>query len=1256
MGRTLFLGSSLNDCLTAYDTETGAERWRYFSDGPIRFAPIAANGKVWFASDDGFLYCLSASDGKLLWRFRGGPASRKLLGNGRLISAWPARGGPVLVDGVVYFAAGIWPFMGVFVHALDAETGRVLWTNRDCNSLYRMVDHNLYDYIGLSPQGYLVAVGDKLIVPCGRSWPACLDRRTGKLVYFRQGQEMADTRGKEWSKRSYHGGSWQVVANSRYIFNTLSHGAGTLGGVLRLDDGGLVQLISRTNLLPELVLTDDALYGARGSVRAYKNGALVDRLATDVSGAGIVVEADGVSLPIERALFTSAGTKSRNHVHTKIPNLLAITKNYHQTLVKLDTSGLATKPEEVLAAMKVGWVRVPGKSAKVTFHRMLRDWSQHACWTRPFPDKEEVWNGLRPGKDYEADPFATVNSRRVAPGDVYESAGFGGAIANWQSREWPNHGFLVKIDGPAQQINMPMPEGARGRITKTTRTELPPLWEVTCKAETLIKAGSRLYVGAESELLAIDVPPGTGEPRISWKAQVDGTPRALAAAAGKLFAVTKEGRLHCFGAEKVQIRNYPRTPPAPAAQSDSSTRMAAEVLKATGVTDGYCVVLGASAVVEELLRQSKLYVIAVDEDRAKITRLRKRLVDAGLHGKRAACFGGSPADAGLPPYLASLIVAERFSPDWPSQTLLQSLRPYGGALVARVTGDRRKEVLDWAAKGNLANAKVESVGEFALISRAGALPGAGRWTHEYADTARSLASTDALAKPPFGVLWFGGPADGLFAKPFFIPRYYPAPHVVGGRLIAQAVDRMSAIDVYTGRKLWTARLPHPEEVYDVYHVRTPGYSSASTRDSIYIGCGETCLRLDTKTGRKLAEFRLPPVGRNGEAPYWGQVIVSDDLLIAGTVIPRRFWEPAYSLVKKGELTTDELLKLDTWANSMVKAGKIRPREGESRSATADRVVREILAGADIPSSFPKELRDAAAKQKAVRLERNDRVYVMDRFTGEVLWTRQAALGFTNIDNRLGNPRLGAVAVGNGTMFALDSLHRNTFEMLKRRGRATGQKPELLALGLRSGKVLWRVREGALHKFWVAYSAAKDVVLMGVAGDIAAFRGSNGEKLWATNTPGSTFNRPSIVRDDVVITMYLKGDLSGKSLDTRLNSMHREWVMQDLMTGKVTKRFMVPGAYCGFATSGPDFLMFRATSMAYYDFATNLVRNLSGLRTGCANGLIPADGVVSSPHLGWHCVCNYPIATSVTLIHTPEATKWANMPPQAPFVPPSTKRP
>ena len=97
----------------------------------------------------------------------------------------------MLADGRIYFAAGTWPFMGVFIHALDAETGEVAWTNSRCDAMYaseRVTGGKPRPYfIGLAPQGYLGAVGDRLLVPCGRTKPACLDRRSGRLLYYHAG-------------------------------------------------------------------------------------------------------------------------------------------------------------------------------------------------------------------------------------------------------------------------------------------------------------------------------------------------------------------------------------------------------------------------------------------------------------------------------------------------------------------------------------------------------------------------------------------------------------------------------------------------------------------------------------------------------------------------------------------------------------------------------------------------------------------------------------------------------------------------------------------------------------------------------------------------------------------------------------------------------------------------------------------------------------------------------------------------------------
>lgn len=183
-GKTLVVGSSRNDSVTAYSTETGDERWRYYTEGPVRFAPVLWQGRVIFGSDDGHLYCLSLSDGALLWKFQAVPRSRKILGNRRLISVWPIRGGPVVADDRVYFAAGVWPFEGVFIYALDAATGKKLWLNDRLGFVYGDHPHNAEAFGGVTPQGYLVVNGDELVVPCSAAYPAKLNRGTGETIEF----------------------------------------------------------------------------------------------------------------------------------------------------------------------------------------------------------------------------------------------------------------------------------------------------------------------------------------------------------------------------------------------------------------------------------------------------------------------------------------------------------------------------------------------------------------------------------------------------------------------------------------------------------------------------------------------------------------------------------------------------------------------------------------------------------------------------------------------------------------------------------------------------------------------------------------------------------------------------------------------------------------------------------------------------------------------------------------------------------------
>ncbi len=182
----VYYGSSADFAVHALDGSIGRELWRFRTDGPVRLPPALWGDRVFAVSDDGMLHCLSAADGKLIWQHRGGPDPGLVLGNGRVISRWPARGGPVLADDVVYYGAGIWPSEGVFLYALAAGSGEVLWSNETSGWLELPQPHpGANARSGISAQGSLVVSGDYLLVPTGRAVPAVFRRGDGKFLYFR---------------------------------------------------------------------------------------------------------------------------------------------------------------------------------------------------------------------------------------------------------------------------------------------------------------------------------------------------------------------------------------------------------------------------------------------------------------------------------------------------------------------------------------------------------------------------------------------------------------------------------------------------------------------------------------------------------------------------------------------------------------------------------------------------------------------------------------------------------------------------------------------------------------------------------------------------------------------------------------------------------------------------------------------------------------------------------------------------------------
>ncbi len=996
LDKTLFLASSRHDWVAAFDAATGAERWRFFAEGPVRFAPVAWEGRVYFASDDGHLYCLDAAKGALLWKFRGGPSDRRILGNSRLISTWPARGAPVIADGTVYFAASIWPFMGIFVHALDARTGQVVWTNDGDGSVYMKQPHNTDSFAGVAPQGPLVIAGDRLLVPGGRSVPACFDRKTGKLLRY------------QLAENGKRGGGSEVCAINDQVF--------------------------------------------------FNGGAAFD-----------------------------------------------------------------VKTEKYLAEV--------GKNVVLT-PRVVYTYSAGAC--RAY--------------DFQSAMIEEIET----------------------------------ID-------------RKGETVKTTRWAMEEL--ASCKTvpvETLIKAGNRLYLGAKGLVQAVDLDLARKEMTHGWQAEVEGTVVRLAAAADRLFAVTREGRVYCFGKEAIEPKIIRPAKVASETLDDGWAEKAAKILDKTKVRAGYCIAwgIGSRRLVQELVKQSDLHVLVVEANAKKVQALRELCVAEDL--TRLAVIHDDPATFTFPPYLASLMVSESWSqavgkihPDFLARAYL-ALRPFGGAACFFST-EKTTALPALIQEAKLAKALFKKEDGLVMLIRAGALLGSADWTHEHADAANTRVSHDQLVKAPLGILWFGGPShEGI------LPRHGhgPQPQVIDGRLIIEGVDLMRAIDIYTGRLLWETRLPGVGKFYNnLSHqpgANASGSNYVSLREGIYVAYGKVCVVLDPATGKKLSEFALPELPGVQGTPRWGYVNVTDDYLIGGA---------------------DPLLDPE------LQPPEPKPGVGPDKDPGTDKGKKD--------DPFTKILKNI--KSVSDNMSASMHLVVMDRKTGQPLWTASARSGF----------RHNATCVGGGRLYTIDRISGDQLGKLKRRGEEPPFSMRLLAFDLKTGKEVWS-SAAEIFGTWLSYSAKHDVLIE--AGRVArdslfdepkgmrAYQAKDGRVLWFEKT----YAGPAMLHGDTILQGQGGCDLASGALKMRV----------DPITGLEAPWTWIRNYGCNTPAASEHLITFRSGAAGYFDYCNDGgTGNFGGFRSSCTNNLIVAGGLLTAPEYTRTCTCSYQNQSSVALIHMPEAEMW-----------------
>jgi len=746
------------------------------------------------------------------------------------------------------------------------------------------------------------------------------------------------------------------------------------------------------------------------------------------------------------------------------------------------------------------------------------------------------------------------------------------------------------------------------------RFEVPARWTYQ-NGRVRIKAGGRLYCTFKNSIFALASPEDGQEPRRTWAAEVDGTPWSLLAADGKLFVVTKEGRVCCFGEGKRPVRHHHERATALLKKSDRWSEVAARIRATSGVSQGYCLALGIGSgrLIEELIQQSALYVVAVDEEAERVDAWRRKLDRAGLYGRRVELHQGEPLAFPFPPYIADLVVCEDLAAIGlshkrsPSPTPLRALRPYGGAACFPASDSECAVLQKWAEDSGIANISFSRAGPLALLRRTGPNPGAGTWTHELADAGNSQMSRDTLVKPPLGLLWFGGQVrtSDVFRKSLNPPR----PQVVGGRMICQGPDRLSAISVYTGRMLWQHPFPDEKDRRNLSYgkggnfifwrpkrsreagraydkIKRVGYHVVSQPDGIYVAYGQTLQRLAPETSALISEFEMPRDPASGQPLYLTQMWISQNVVVGLAIAPR-----------------------------------VPLAEGFSFDVLGLKEQGLVIGVEALPATT---------------------LLALDRHSGKLLWQHRAGqglLGSSFYYHNWGN--MGhlntSVTIGNGRVFCVDMLPDGVRKAMERRGMAFDGTGKLKALDIGTGRRLWDDEIDDLAS--LSFSRDHDILVQTCASELGFGNGFTGSALAARKGPDGTviwrrdetIAGPGIIHENDII---LQDGTARNLLDgTRKATPHP-------VTGEP-----VPWGYrrlygCSRASASQRLVLFRSGVASYFDVAqASGISNFGGIRSGCNANLTIADGVLCKPHFEHGCYCNYPIQTSMALVHLPEAESW-----------------
>lgn len=688
----------------------------------------------------------------------------------------------------------------------------------------------------------------------------------------------------------------------------------------------------------------------------------------------------------------------------------------------------------------------------------------------------------------------------------------------------------------------------------------------------LVLAGKYLIAGGKDEVIVIDSEKG----QITAKLAVEGEARGLAVSDGHLVVSTTKGRVHVFGEKEGSM------PFASTSFTSGKEDQAKAILKQTGITKGFCLVLNADySLVYELAKQSELVVFGVNANEAKVASERQYLLQTGLYGSRITLDHLDLTMIPYSSYFANLIVGE---PSGVPKEVARHLKPIGGKFCFATNAKSDA----WLAETKLSDEKatITRADGWTVLTRA-TLPGASSWSHQYGNAANTSSTNDTRIKGGMSVLWYGDPGPGQMVN-----RHDGAvgPISTNGRLFVQGNDSVMAHDAYNGQFLWETKNPGAMRI-GVYNAREPGNMAASD-DYLFMLIEDECLQYDAATGQIVRTLKIPGAGTK-KGLEWGYIAYADGLLY-GTETERV--EKASEVARRGKsasISTDRIFAYD------VKTGAL------AWTYQGKHIAHQTVAIGDgsvyfIDASLTPEQRnlmlkeDKSALAKLTGKERElaeDRVknndmrmaVAVDAKTGKQLWAKPVDV-----------TDCSEIGIGGG---ALTLMYQNG---------------HLVLGGANANGHYW-------EQFLAGEFKRRRLVVLNAA---------KGGKVWAKDA--NYRHRPVVIGDDIVAEPWSYDLYTGKQ-KTR----------QHPITGEETAwMFARPGHHCGAISATPGMIFFRSKFTAFYDRETDSgTEHFAGHRLGCWINTIPANGLVMIPEASAGCVCLFSIASTIVFEPREDRMNW-----------------